>query len=153
MKKLSKHIHNEIEMMEFASSLAKGIDGGCYIYLHGLLGAGKTTFTRGLLRGLGYHDKVKSPTYTLVEPYEIKNRSVFHFDLYRLNDAEELIEIGVQEYFSSDAICVVEWSEKGKPLLPKPDIDCHITFLHNEREITLESLTARGDKVLNNIFA
>src|SRR5262245_37113932 len=93
-----KYFATEEEFLVFAAEFAQAVDSGS-IFLSGPLGVGKTTFTRGFLRGLGYQNKVKSPTYTLVEPYEISGRKLFHFDFYRLKDSSELVDIGLQEYF------------------------------------------------------
>ncbi len=144
----------EDNLTDFAAKLAQAIKAshdGAIIFLNGPLGVGKTTFTRGFLRGLGYSDKVKSPTYTLVEPYEIGELSVFHFDLYRLNDASELEHIGIHEYFTPTSICLVEWPEKGSPLLPNPDLICHLSFQGDEREITIEAPSERGEKIMTLI--
>lgn len=119
------------------------------IFLHGSLGAGKTTLVRGFMRGLGYEKKIKSPTYTLVEPYEIKDLKIFHFDFYRLKEAEELYYIGIQDYFSKDAICLIEWPEKGSSLLPPADLSCYITITRQGRELRLEALSERGETILN----
>src|SRR5579862_15036 len=100
-------IATEEAMLQLAAMLASVIENGMVIYLNGPLGAGKTTFARGFLHGLGYHGKVKSPTFTLVEPYELNGRFVYHFDLYRLSSAHALEEIGVREYFSPASICLI----------------------------------------------
>lgn len=131
--------------------LTKAIDEGAVIFLYGLLGAGKTTFVRGFLRGLGYQEKVKSPTYTLVESYEVAGRSVFHFDFYRLTDPEELQYIGIKEYFFSSAICLIEWPEKGLSLLPTPDLACYIEFAGEGRQIRLEACSVRGKTILGRL--
>ncbi len=148
---LNTHIASENDMLAFAAKLAHATHNGAVIFLYGPLGAGKTTLTRGFLRALGYQDKVKSPTYTLVEPYELSDKSVYHFDLYRLRDASELEHIGIKEYFRSDSICLIEWPEKGFPLLPAPDLACYIEMKGEGRDIRLESKTKHGEEILANI--
>lgn len=142
----------ETDMDVFSARLAKTIKNGAIIFLYGPLGAGKTTFARGFLRGLGFQDKVKSPTYTLVEPYHLAGRDLFHFDLYRLNDAKELEHIGIQEYFTPSAICLIEWPENGFPFLPQPDLACYIAFAKEGREIRLEAHSACGQEVLEKLL-
>ena len=131
-------IKTEQEMVLFGEDLAKRLAGKpCLIYLQGDLGAGKTCLVRGFLKGMGHHGTVKSPTYTLVEPYELNNKTVYHFDLYRIHDQEELEYIGIREYLSSDAICLIEWPEKAQGLLPKADIHIEIRHQQNQREVVL----------------
>jgi tRNA threonylcarbamoyladenosine biosynthesis protein TsaE len=146
-----KRLLTEQDTLVLGTQLALAIEEGAIIFLYGPLGAGKTTLTRGFLRGLGYQDKVKSPTYTLVEPYEVASRHVFHFDLYRLHDHKELEHIGIHEYFFPAAICLIEWPENGGEILPKPDISCYIAFADKERKIRIEASSSRGEIILQRL--
>src|SRR5436190_13999471 len=119
---ITQQFSTENDMLAFGARLAKFIDNGAIIYLYGLLGTGKTTLTRGFLRGLGYQGHVKSPTYALVESYQLDQQIIHHFDFYRLRDPKELENIGIQDYFAPQTICLIEWPELGKGLLPMPDL-------------------------------
>lgn len=136
------------EMLLFGSRLAKAIRTGAIIFLHGALGVGKTTFTRGFLQGMGYEGKVKSPTYTLIESYKTKNQPVHHFDFYRLHDTRELEYIGIHEYFDDNAICLIEWPENGLTLLPDPDLALYFTIDGGNRKIRMEASNERGEDIL-----
>jgi len=122
------------------------------VYLHGNLGAGKTTLVRGLLHELGHHGKVKSPTYTLVEPYDVEiNQSkvqVYHFDLYRFIDEEEWEAAGFRDYFNSHAICLIEWPEKAGNIIPQADIDVYIEVEGEGRTIRYIANSKIGKKCL-----
>jgi len=130
------------------------LNPGLTVYLHGDLGAGKTTLVRGLLRKLDYTGKVKSPTYTLVEPYQVslKNHPInlYHFDLYRFVDEEEWEAAGFRDYFNSNSICMIEWPEKAGDLIPQADIDVFIQVKDLGREIKYIANTTVGEKCLEH---
>jgi len=142
---------NEFATLTFGTQLAHACPHQCLIFLYGDLGAGKTTLVRGFLQGLGHMDKVKSPTYTLVEQYELKDYLVFHFDLYRLNEPNELNEMGIQDYFIEPAVHLIEWPERGNNVLPPPDLTCYIRMSEGGREITLTSNSACGNQIFQQL--
>lgn len=145
-------IENEYEMERLGALVAKSIGrDGIIIYLSGDLGAGKTTFVRGFLRALKITDIIKSPTYTLVEPYEVEQTSVYHFDLYRLKSGLELEAIGIRDYFHPFAICLVEWPQKGEPLLPSPDLMLNIIIKQNARFVEIKANNNRGNDALQTL--
>jgi tRNA threonylcarbamoyladenosine biosynthesis protein TsaE len=131
------HIEDEAAMLALGAQLARRFPNGGLITLHGDLGAGKTTLVRGLLRELGHTGVVKSPTYTLVEPYQVGNRDIYHFDLYRLADPEELEYMGIRDYLRPDALCLVEWPEQAGELLPTPDLQVSIHHAGSARDVIL----------------
>lgn len=135
----------------FAAQLAAVVSAPCSIALQGDLGAGKTTFARGFLHALGYKGNVKSPTYTILEPYQIGDLTVNHFDLYRLADPEELELIGAHEMFSGQNINLIEWPEQGKGWLPEMDLWLRIEYTGLQRHFCLSANSLSGESVLANI--
>jgi len=131
-------IKNEEQMLEAGAEFASKLGTGALIYLIGDLGAGKTTFVRGVLRGLGHMSSVKSPTYNIVEHYELSGQQLYHFDLYRVNDAEELEYMGIRDYLNNDSIAFVEWPDKGEGVLPGADIVIQFDIQGTERSLMIK---------------
>jgi tRNA threonylcarbamoyladenosine biosynthesis protein TsaE len=131
-----------------ADTIKAELKQGLIVFLNGDLGAGKTTLTRGFVRGMGHVGNVKSPTYTIVEPYELGDWRVYHFDLYRLSDPEELEYMGIRDYFEDNCCCFIEWPEKGQGLLAQPDIIINLTYVDEQRTISLESITEKGSRLI-----
>ena len=131
------NIENEQAMLSAGIKLARTLKPGMLIFLIGDLGAGKTTLVRGVLSGIGHEGSVKSPTYNLVESYCINQQSIYHFDLYRVTDAEELEYMGIRDYINDESICFVEWPDKGDGVLPQPDIKIEIQINGSERNLLI----------------
>jgi len=148
---VEKEIYGEEAMEAFGASLAQAFGKGAVVYLEGDLGMGKTTMVRGVLRGLGYEGPVKSPTYTIVEPYEFAGLEVFHFDLYRVGDAEELEFMGIRDYFSDQGLCLIEWAEMGQGVLPDADVAVSIERIGQGRKVLVKAGTKRGQLVLSGL--
>jgi tRNA threonylcarbamoyladenosine biosynthesis protein TsaE len=141
-------LDDEDRQVAFGRRLGRALDGQGRVYLEGELGAGKTTLTRGILRAHGHLGAVKSPTYTLVEPYETGGKHLYHFDLYRLGDPEELEFIGGRDLFADDALCIVEWPSRGAGWLPEPDLRITLTLGEPGRIASLEAFSDLGRSVL-----
>lgn len=155
MQHFQTHLHDEEGTAALGASLARALAPGLAIYLHGDLGAGKTALTRAMLHAAGYEGHVKSPTYTLAEPYAVRlgDRTVeiIHFDLYRLASPEEFLDAGFREHFNENTICVIEWPEKAEGVLPAPDIKVHLSISGDGRDIELQGLTDQGSQCLDRL--
>ena len=145
MSEVTLYLADEQAMSDFGARIARVTQGHGLIFLEGNLGMGKTTLSRGIIRGLGHVGSVKSPTFTLVEPYEIGDVRAFHFDLYRLVDPEELEFLGIRDYFEDDALCLIEWPDKGAGFLPKPDLTITISPQDSGRSLNILSQGSRGE--------
>jgi len=134
---------NEQETELLGAELWEILPEKCLVFLKGELGAGKTTLTRGVLRAAGHKGAVKSPTYTLVEEYDIADRHFFHFDLYRVKEPEELEWIGIRDYLAQQSVCFIEWAELGKGFLPQPDIELWIEAEDEKRVISFNIINEK----------
>lgn len=160
---------DEAATLSCGTHFAKSLELGLTIYLHGDLGAGKTTFVRGVLQGLGHFGKVKSPTYNLVEIYQLEQQNkhkviyqynIYHFDLYRFNSKDEWDAAGFREYFNLQSICMIEWPEKALNVLPNADIDVSLTVIEDAmgtnkistRQIDFKANSVLGKKCLQEMF-
>lgn len=150
IQQLIRPLADETATLSFGEAFSAILHAGLIIYLHGELGAGKTTLTRGILRGLGYKNVVKSPTYNLVEFYKISKLYCYHFDFYRFNDPSEWEEAGFREYFHANSICLVEWPEKAGDLLPVADLQITIHFSEPGRSLEIHAGTEAGKRCLTH---
>ena len=155
-ERLTQYIPHENAMCAFGKQLINAIcrlpsRQNVTLYLNGDLGAGKTTLSRGMVQGLGYSGNVKSPTYTLVEEYAIGEKIIYHFDLYRLADPEELEFMGIRDYFADNTICLIEWAEKGADLLSPPDLLVNIGYAENARNIELVAQSTMGQQIIQQL--
>ena len=171
MSHKQSHLKDEAATLEFGKRLARatfaqpqradndvvtdlGVASiGGVIHLHGELGAGKTTLTRGLMRGYGYTGAVKSPTYTLVEPYEFELCRIYHFDLYRLAVPEEADYLGTDDYFSGSNLCIIEWAEKGLGAIPPADLKITLEIDGTGRLLDCETHTDKGETIAKRLWA
>lgn len=148
MQHFTAYLPDETATAALGAALARAVVPGLVIYLHGDLGAGKTALTRALLRAAGHQGTVKSPTYTLSEPYRVQLDgqpvNVIHYDLYRMSSPEEFLDAGFREDFDGKNICIVEWPEKGEPVLPLPDVKVLLKVSGLGREVELQALSELG---------
>ncbi len=142
---------SEAEQERLGAALAAICPDRCVLFLEGDLGAGKTTLARGLLQALGHRGPVKSPTYTLIEPYEIAGRQCYHLDLYRLSDFSELEYLGIGDLLQTPAVLLVEWPERGGSGLPAPDLLIRIGHLHQGRRLSVMALSDPGRVMLERL--
>jgi tRNA threonylcarbamoyladenosine biosynthesis protein TsaE len=147
----SVFLSDEAATLALGNLLAAVIEPGMYVALSGNLGSGKTTLTRGLLRGLGYQGKVKSPTYTLVELYNLSKLDLYHFDFYRFNDPQDWLDAGFRDHFEPRNVCVVEWPERAQGLLPAPDLKIALSEEAGGRRVNIAAETEHGKRCLNRL--
>jgi tRNA threonylcarbamoyladenosine biosynthesis protein TsaE len=145
---LALDLVDEAATLALGAVLAGAIGDGAVIYLSGELGAGKTTLCRGLLQALGHRGAVKSPTYTLVEPYQLPMRTIYHFDLYRLAGAEELEFIGIRDYQDARALLLIEWPERGAGHLPAADVEIRLSGNASGRHAECRARSVRGQAII-----
>lgn len=155
MQHFKDHLNDEAGTLALGAALARALAPGLTIYLHGDLGAGKTTLTRALLHAAGYSGHVKSPTYTLAEPYQVtiagQPLEVIHFDLYRMSGPEEFLDAGFREHFNQEKVCIVEWPEKAEGVLPPPDIAVLLSVAGQGRHVELQALSDKGLQCLDRL--
>ena len=142
---MTAQLPDEAATLRLGAALAQGARNGLVLHLIGDLGAGKTTLVRGLLEALGHPGRVKSPTYTLVEPYDLSRLYLYHFDFYRFKDKSEWLNSGFQEHFGPEALCVVEWPEKAGEAIAPPDLEIRLGYAATGREARLDARSPQGE--------
>jgi tRNA threonylcarbamoyladenosine biosynthesis protein TsaE len=155
MQHYKDQLHDEAGTLALGAALARALAPGLTIHLHGDLGVGKTTLTRAMLHAAGHTGHVKSPTYTLAEPYTVSCAGapleVIHFDLYRIASPEEFLDAGFREHFNGRKVCIVEWPEKAEPVLPPPDINVLLEVAGHGRKVELQALSDKGMACLDRL--
>lgn len=142
------YLPDEQATIDFAERLAKNCQPPLFVAFSGHLGAGKTTLIRAFLQAKGIQERIKSPSFALLETYQQDALHYYHFDFYRLDDPEELLLIGVEDYFTADSICLVEWPEKAAELLPTPDLQIQLQIVDSGRQLDIIPGSEKGDKIL-----
>lgn len=145
-------LKNPDETCQIASALAQLSQSPLKLYFYGEIGVGKSTFIRAYLQSLGIDERIKSPTFSLVEPYEKNGYPIYHIDLYRITHAQEMEDIGLMEYFSTDCICCVEWAERLADQLPQADLHFYLDFYQAGRTLRIAAESEIGDKILNKLI-
>lgn len=135
---------DEAALAALAIRLVPALSGGLVIHLHGDLGAGKTTFARALLQAAGVGERVKSPTYSLIESYQVDGQPIHHLDLYRLADPEEVEWLGLPDLADADAVILIEWPRRGGAHVPRADVDVTLSHAGDRRDLAMAGLTTRG---------
>ena len=155
MRQLTFHLPDESDTQRLGAALASVLVPGLVIYLHGDLGAGKTSLVRAMLHAAGHAGHVRSPTYTLAEPYSVQINGqpveLIHFDLYRMASPEEFLDAGFRDHFNHRSICLVEWPEKGDDVLPPPDIHAFLQVEGAGRGVKLHALSDQGIQCLDRL--
>ena len=146
-------IKTSFAMQALGAAIAVSCEPGCVVYLNGELGAGKTTLVRGFLHKFGYKGHVRSPTFTLLEPYQLDGHLIYHFDLYRLISAQEFAHIGGRDYFTEQSICLIEWPERGRGFLPAADLICSFDFAAKGkwRKVQLAAGSDKGKNIIGKL--
>ncbi|MEH6444037.1 MAG: tRNA (adenosine(37)-N6)-threonylcarbamoyltransferase complex ATPase subunit type 1 TsaE [Oceanospirillaceae bacterium] len=142
---------DEMAMLAFGKNLLVAMQKQGVVFLRGDLGLGKTTLSRGVIQAAGHKGAVKSPTYTLVEPYEFEDCIVHHFDLYRLSDPEELEYLGIRDYFSNNMLSLIEWPDKGTGFLPCPDLEIMLSLQGEGRLLTYCAFSEKGRQAVASL--
>jgi len=140
-------------MLRLGEALAAGAANGLVLHLKGELGSGKTTLARGLIRALGHPGRVKSPTYTLLEPYSLLRLNLYHFDFYRFKNRSEWLSSGFREHFNPQSLCIVEWPERAGDLIALPDLEIHLGYDREARQATLAAHSAPGKAWLESALS
>ena len=149
MRGADRVLEDEAATLRLGTRLAAALEPGTVIHLRGDLGAGKTTLVRGLLRGLGFGGRVKSPTFSLVELYELSKLSLYHFDFYRFDDPHDWLDAGLADCFDGIHVCCVEWPEKAGAGLRAADVRVHLEpMLNNGRQARIDALTSKGERCI-----